>query len=66
MVLKATHEGLAAVMAGADGDAHLVDEGAEVVVMDAGKIKGEGALAVRGTVELDAVNLSEEFGRLSR
>ena len=29
------HEGLAAMVAGADGDAHLIDQGAEIVVMDA-------------------------------
>lgn len=42
------------MVAGADGDAHLIDEGAEVVMVDAFDGEGEGAGAVWGAVEADA------------
>jgi len=62
-----SHEGLAAVMASADGDAHLVKEGAEVVVVNAVDVKGEGPVAVfvvLRAVEGDAVDVGEALGGL--
>ncbi len=52
------HEGLAAVVSGADGDAHLVQQGAEVVVVDAGDDDGdEGAAVFAGTEDVHAEGL---------
>ena len=62
--VEAAHEGLAAVVAGPDGDSHLVDEGAEVVVVDAFDIEREGALAIGGAVEVEAWDVSEGGGGL--
>ena len=62
--VEAAHEGLAAMVAGADGDSHLVDEGAEVIVVDALDIEREGALAVGGAVEVEAGNVGEGGGGL--
>lgn len=62
--VEAAHEWLAAVVAGADGDSHLVDEGAEVVVVDAVDVEGEGTLAVGGAVEVEARDVGEGGGGL--
>jgi len=54
-------------MAGADGDAHLVKEGAEGVVGNAVDVKGEGPVAVfvvLRAVEGDAVDVGEALGGL--
>ena len=59
---EAGHQRLAAMVAGADGDTHLVDQGAEVVVVDAVEVEGEGADAVFGAVEADAVDRGERLG----
>ena len=52
------------MVAGADGDSHLVDEGAEVVVMDAFDIKGEGPLAIGWAVKVNAGDVGEGGGGL--
>lgn len=58
---EAGHEWLAAMMAGAEGEAHLIEEGAEVVVVNAFKVEGEGSGAVFGTVDGEAIELAEDL-----
>ena len=53
---KSLHEGLAAVVAGADCDAHLIDEGAEVVVVNAVEVERQGCSAIVRPVEADPVD----------
>ncbi len=54
---EACHEWLAAMMAGANGDSHLIEESTEVIGMDAIDGKGQGTAAIGWTVEADTVNL---------
>ena len=47
------------MMAGADGNSHLVDQGSEIVVVDAFNGEGDRADPVCGAVEVDAGNLGK-------
>ena len=59
---EARHQRLAAMVAGADGDAHLVHQRAEIVVVDALDIEGKRARPVGRAVETDPGNRRQRVG----